>query len=229
MFSRHKKGHGIHSPFVYDLIKNVFNDKTDYSVYDKIENSRKKILSDERTIEVNDLGAGSRIFKTSFRKIKDIAKTSVLEKKYGQLLFRIVNYFKPENIIEMGTSLGISTLYLASGNPDAKIYTIEGCKNIHDFSRSLFDDYKDLNIKTICGSFDQELPRLLMDIEKPDFIFFDGNHKKEATLYYFNTCLEKAHSKTIFFFDDINWSKEMQEAWQKIIIHNKVSVSIDLY
>ena len=49
------------------------------------------------------------------------------------------------------------------------------------------------------------------------------------TLEYFNLCLKKIHNETVFVFDDIHWSEEMEEAWNEIKNHSKVRVSVDLF
>ncbi|HEY5393490.1 MAG TPA: SAM-dependent methyltransferase, partial [Hanamia sp.] len=124
------KGHGIHSPFVFDFIIHVLNDKKKYNSYFKIESIRKQLLNNGNVIEVEDFGAGSAVIPYKERKIKDIAASSLKKKKFAQLLFRIVRYYHSKTIVELGTSFGISTSYLASANSGSKVYTFEGAKNI---------------------------------------------------------------------------------------------------
>jgi predicted O-methyltransferase YrrM len=69
----------------------------------------------------------------------------------------------------------------------------------------------------------------LNSLPKLDLVFFDGNHQKVPTLDYFHHCLTKAHENSIFIFDDIHWSSEMDEAWQQIQGHEQVSLTIDLF
>src|SRR5215203_3218150 len=98
------KGHGVHSPFVFAFIKDVLNDKTQYPCYEKIEARRKVLESDQTIIEVEDFGAGSAGMKSKNRVVKDIAGLSLKPKKYASLLFRLVNYYQPNTIVELGTS-----------------------------------------------------------------------------------------------------------------------------
>ncbi|HEY4797685.1 MAG TPA: SAM-dependent methyltransferase, partial [Bacteroidia bacterium] len=125
-FFASKNAHGIHSPFVFELYNEVICKKNNYYVFDRIEQQRQKLLVSTKSIDVTDLGTG----KSGKKNIAGIAGRSLKSKKYGQLLFRLVNRFKPETIVELGTSLGITAAYLASANPKAKIVTIEGCPNI---------------------------------------------------------------------------------------------------
>jgi hypothetical protein len=124
------KGHGIHSPFVFAFIKEILNDKKTYPAYQEIEILRKALLQNESTIIVEDFGAGSAIIPTNERVVSKMAASSLKPRKYAQLLFRMVEYFQPNTIIELGTSFGISTGYMAKGKPDATVYTLEGSKAI---------------------------------------------------------------------------------------------------
>jgi len=228
-FKSNHKGHNIHSPFVFSFINNIINNDGDFYSFEKIEAIREKLLNDNRTIEITDLGAGSKVYKTNKRVISKIAKTSVISEKEAKLLFRVVNYFQPNNIIELGTSLGISTLYLANTNVNSTVYTIEGDKEIYKIANSYFGLLEQKNIKSFNDNFDNKLPELLNSLESVDCVYIDGNHTKDATLRYFNMLLPKVNSKTVLIFDDIYWSKEMLEAWNEIKANNKVKVTIDMF
>ena len=227
--ARHKKGYGIHSPFLYNLIRNVLMLNSNYYALDDIANLRFDMLNCTKEIEVQDFGAGSKVMKYNTRKIKDITKHSAINEKYGEMLFRLIEYFKPNTILELGTSLGLGTSYLAMPNSKAKIFTIEGCKETAKQAAKNFDELNINNILQIIGNIDIELPKLLNNINKLDFVYFDGNHQRQATLNYFNLCLEKVHNDTIFYFDDINWSKEMLSAWEEIKRNEKITLTIDLF
>jgi len=138
-------------------------------------------------------------------------------------------YFKPGNILELGTSLGLSTLYLANGNPDANIITIEGCPNISKFAGENFHRLGTDQINQVTGNFDDKLAEVLKPIERLDFAFIDGNHQQEPTINYFEQCLLKSNSNSIFIFDDIHWSEGMEKAWENIISHPDVSLSVDIF
>lgn len=227
--SSNGNGHGVHSPFVFDFIKYVLNDKKKYACYKKIESARKKMLNDNRTIEVEDFGAGSAVIKTNKRIVAKVATSSLKPKKYSQLLYRIVKYYQPKNIIELGTSLGITTSYLASGNPTAEIYTLEGASSIATIASQHFENLQLKNIKLLQGSFDKTMPELFSLVKKADLIFIDGNHRKEPTLNYFKQLLKISTNSTILIFDDIHWSAGMEEAWTAIQQHPSVTLTIDLF
>lgn len=218
-----KTAHGIHSPFVFELYNAVINKKSNYYIFEKIEHLRKKLLISQKEIDVTDLGTG----KSGKRMVRDIAERSAKDKKYCALLFRLAYHFKPTTILELGTSLGISTAYLASSNLNSKVITIEGCPNTASEARKNFQSLDLQNIESITGNFDDVLCQL--PIANCQLVFFDGNHKKEPTLKYFSQCLEFAHTHSVFVFDDIHWSDEMEEAWEEIKSHPKVTVSIDLF
>jgi predicted O-methyltransferase YrrM len=223
------KGHGVHSPFVFDFIIHVLNDKKNYDSYSKIESLRNQLLVDNSTIEVQDFGAGSAVIPFKNRKIKDIASSSLKKKKYAQLLFRIAKYYQSKKIVELGTSFGITTCYLASANPDSNVFTFEGAKNISKIAMDNFEKAGLKNVELIEGNFEKTLSVNKEKTENVDLLFVDGNHRKKATLEYFNFFLKKRTAESIFIFDDIHWSKEMEEAWELIQQHDSVTLTIDLF
>lgn len=220
-----KNAHSIHSPFVYKLYHEIFSVKGNYYSYDLIEQLRKKLLLSEKEIEVTDYGTGA----SGRRTIQQIAAGSLKGKKYCALLFRLVNYFKPKTILELGTSLGITTCYLASAAKKASVITIEGCPNIAEEAKKKFHILDLSNIKLVTGNFDKVLAPTVSQYTKLDFVFFDGNHRKTPTLNYFKQCLLHAHNESLFIFDDIHWSEEMTQAWEEIKSHPEVTTSIDLF
>ncbi len=227
--SSNGRGHGIHSPFLFDFIQHVLNDKTDYNTYQNIESLRRQLLHDNRLLQVKDLGAGSAVSKSKQRKISDISRHAVKPKKFGQLLFRIVRYYQPGTIIELGTSLGITSSYLALANPGASVVTVEGSPEIAVIAKSNFEKLKIKNVQLKEGDFDQILPGALTKFNTLDFAFVDGNHRKVPTLLYFHTLLASINNASILIFDDIHWSAEMEEAWELIKGHSSVTMSIDLF
>jgi predicted O-methyltransferase YrrM len=227
--SKNGKGHGVHSPFVFDFIIHVLNDKKKYDCYGKIESLRKSLLANGNEIEVEDFGAGSAIIPFKTRKIKDIARSSVKKKKFAQLLFRIARYYQAKNIVELGTSFGITTCYLASSNLNAQIITLEGSKNIAKIAEQNYKEAGLTNIELVNGDFKKTIPSVLDKVEDLDLLFIDGNHRKKPTLQYFDLFLKKAKNTSIFIFDDIHWSAEMEEAWEEIKQHPAVTLSIDLF
>ncbi len=223
------KGHGVHSPFVFDFIKNVLRDKKNYDCYATIEQQRKQLLQNKTAIEVEDFGAGSSVMKTNTRVVRNIAASSLKPKKFAQLLFRMVQYYKPATVLELGTSLGITTSYLAKGNENAIVNTCEGSSAIASIAQNNFDALHIKNIRLTKGDFSKTLSPLLNEIDKIDFAFIDGNHRKEPTVDYFSKLLNHSTSTTILIFDDIHWSEEMEAAWEQIKAHFSVTLTIDLF
>jgi predicted O-methyltransferase YrrM len=224
--SKHKKGFGIHSPFLFDLITLVFNDKSDKKAYRLAEIIRRDYLTSKRAIMVQDFGAGKN---SGPRFVREICRDSSVPEKYGELLYRLCNHFKPETILELGTSCGISTLYLASGNPMARVITLEGCPETAILAQNTFTKTQLENISLINGTFEELLPLTFFDLKHLGFVFFDGNHSYEATMNYFNQCVFFSKPDSIFVFDDIYWSPEMTKAWNEIILHPRVTLSLDLW
>lgn len=224
------KGHGIHSPFVFDLVINVLNDKTNYPAYKEIELQRSLLLGNEIIITVEDFGAGSTKGLTKQRVVQQVAATSLKPKKYAQLLYRLVNYFKPAEILELGTSLGITTAYLAKANPSATVTSMEGSTAIAGIAKQQFGSLQLNNINLVTGNFDETLQHVIDNVIQPfNFVFIDGNHRKEPTLRYFEQLLTNTSNDTVFVFDDIHWSKDMEEAWEAIKQHSSVTLTIDLF
>ena len=219
--------HGVHSPFVYNLVTKCFYDKSKNDAYKYILNYKKVLLKNNTKIKVTDLGAGSQVMKQKERKVQEIAKNAGTTIKRAKLLHRLTTYFKSKNILELGTSLGITTYAMSLGNCNGRITTIEGCPNTSKFSKGFLKTYKVKNVTIITGDFKDEIKGLSSN--NYDLIFFDGNHQKEATLSYFETLLQTINNDSVFIFDDIYWSKGMTEAWETIKQHPKVTVTIDTF
>lgn len=219
--------HGVHSPFVYDLITKCFYDKKKYPEYNAIKNYKNHLVKNNTKIDVTDLGSGSRVFKSNKRLVSKMALNAGSTKKETYLLFRLAKYFQFKNSLELGSSLGIGTHAIHLGNTANTILTVEGCPNISEFTQNSFKAFnlKNTTLKT------SDFAKIIKQEQKNtyDFIYFDGNHQKEATLNYFKQLLPTAHNDSVFIFDDIYWSKDMTEAWELIKQHPKVTVTIDTF
>ncbi len=222
--AKYYKGHGVHSPFAFDLITNVFEGKSEFYSFSKIENIRTKMLGNKDRVFVEDFGTGG----SKQREISKIARVSVKKKAQSQLLFKLVNYSKPKVIFELGTSLGITTSYLASVDSKSICYSFEGSSALIDVAKENVQLLGLSNINFIKGDIDKTLELILAKKDKLDFVFFDANHTKEATLRYFRACLNQISEKAVFVFDDIHLSKGMFEAWKEIVKNPKVRVSFEL-
>lgn len=223
------KGHGTHSPFVFNFIENVLNDERQFYAYKKIEGLRALLKLESKILEIEDFGAGSVVSKTKMRSVREIAKSALKPKKFGQLFFRMVDYYQPQNILELGTSLGVTTSYLAMANQKAKVVTMEGSAVVAEIAKQNFTNLGINNIQQVLGNFDDTLPTFLAASHPRDFVFIDGNHRKIPTLAYFKQLLPHLHHDSIIVFDDVHWSKDMEEAWAEIKQNERTRLSIDLF
>jgi predicted O-methyltransferase YrrM len=255
-YVRAKTKYSVHSPFVYAFVTEVLEDERLFYAFDTIETLRQQLLSDTSRLQIADFGAGSHRHDGQSRRVCDIAASALSPAFECQLLFRIVHFYQATTLLEMGTSLGISALYLAEGSvSDAQIVTLEGAKTIAEKAQSNFAHFynhlqnnglskhnpdiskhwnyfkptEPKNIQLIEGQFEQTLPEALQQLKKLDFAFIDGNHRLEPTLAYFKQCLKYAHENTVFVFDDIHWSSEMEQAWAMIQQHPSVRLTIDVF
>lgn len=223
------KGHGMHSPFVFQFILHVLNNRSGYVPPAEIEALRKMLLRDNRLLTIEDLGAGSRTSSSKQRSVQSLARTALKPKKYAQLLFRLVRHYRPQTIIELGTSLGVTTAYLAAGNRSARITTIEGSGAVADVAGETFQQLGLQNVQPLRGNFDDVLPTVLQGLPSVDLAYIDGNHRYEPTMNYFRQLLPKLHNDSILVFDDIHWSPEMEKAWEEIKAHPAVQCSVDVF
>jgi predicted O-methyltransferase YrrM len=223
-----KTKYRIHSPFVFDLAVNVFEDGSFYPGYKEAERRKKQWLHDRRMINRQMLGAKKSPDLIPV-KVFSVAREECISMRYGRLLFRMVQKFKPANILELGTSLGISASYMAAANPDCKIYTIEGCPELALMAEETFNRPAAGQVEIVQGDFDVVLPGVLQRMGSLDMVFIDGNHRKEPVLNYFHQILERVHNDSVLIFDDIHWSAEMESAWHEICAHEKIKVTIDLF
>ena len=229
---RSGNAHGLHSPFVFGLYTTVICQVGEFRAFGRIEWRRRKLLASNKSITVTDFGAGSQVAGAggTQRRLSAIARHAAKPPRLAQLLFRLVNHFQPATILELGTSLGLTTAYLAAADSRNQVITFEGCPNTAAVARETFTRLRLRNIKLVEGNLDQTLPATLAALDKPvDFVFFDGNHRYEPTLRYFEQCLAKAHENSVFVLDDIHWSAEMERAWKAIKANPAVTVTVDLF
>lgn len=223
----HHTGHGIHSPFLFRMIHEVFAKDISYDVERKIENYRQNLIIRSDKITVSDFGAKGK-GEPKFKRVKEIALNESISCHYGKLIYNLISEYKPEKMIELGTCLGMGSLYMALANPGGMVYTMEGSPAKADLASNMLQGNVS-NVEIIKGNFDDKLAKVLLKAGSVDFAFIDGNHKKESTLKYFEEILVYSHSNTIIILDDINWSPGMMEAWTLIQNHKQTRVCLDLF
>ncbi len=225
--------HGLHSPFVFDLYLNTIKKDNLRADFEAIEKIRNQMLRSRETLRITDFGAGSKVNASPVREIRDIAKHSKKSAQLGRLFYRLIQKFNYRYIFDLGTSLGLTTLYLAAAKPEAQLITFEGCPETAKLAQRNFErftsEHTASSIRVVVGNLDETLVSQAALVPQIDFAFFDANHRYEPTVQYFETCLSKAHEGSLFVFDDIHWSAEMEAAWQYIVAHPNVTLTIDLF
>lgn len=222
-------GQGVDSSFVLPFVLNVLKNKSGFTAPAEVEQLRKELLHDQRIVEIDDFGAGSRIAKAKKRSVTELAHSALKSKKYAQLLFRLVSFYQPKTVLELGTSLGVTTSYLAKAAPTATVTTIEGSSAIAAVAAENFATLGAKNIQPLIGNFDELLPAVIQQLTAIDLAYIDGNHRREPTVRYFQQLLPALHNQSILVFDDIHWSAEMESAWEQIKHHPSVTCTIDVF
>lgn len=228
-FFTSKDEHSIHSPFVFNLYRDIIKKEKHYYAFEDLNKIRYNLLSDRTPLKINNLGAGSKVNRSKERFVYDLVKNSGKSPKISELLFRLTNHFNPSILIDLGTSIGLTTLYLSKASQQSTIYSFEGCHETLEYAKKLFKASKADNIQTIEGNIDDTLPLYLEKNQKIDFAYFDANHTYEATKRYFELCIKNIHNDTLFIFDDIHWSPGMELAWKEITEDTRTVVTIDLF
>ena len=254
--ARHTGGHGIHSPYLFEWVRMVLSDENSYYAWSEIEKVRAKMLTDTRVMEFVDYGAGIGNRESENgnreardrRKVSDIAKRSLAKKKYAQMLARLVNWLggplltSPSRgaigdwrlalgdgltIVELGTSLGVTTAYMAAMDKRNKVITYEGCSAVAEIAKENWEALGLKNIDCRVGEITADI--LDRDLERVDVAFIDANHTYAGTRAYFNVLAEKVHRKSVMIVDDIHYNKEMEQAWREICADERVTSTMDLY
>ena len=246
-------GEGVHSPYLFEWVRMVMMDKNSFYIWGEIERCREKMLRDERELEFVDYGSGKlkgengklKGANGERRRVCDIARRSLAKRKYAQMLSRLVNWlgashnlengsgtaysleFRGLTIVELGTSLGVTTAYMAAMDSRNRVVTFEGCEAVANIAK---ENWKALNINNIeCRIGKIDVEQLAGDIEHLDVAFIDANHTYVSTCEYFDVLAGKVHEKSVIVVDDIHYSEEMEKAWKAICADERVTSTIDLY
>jgi predicted O-methyltransferase YrrM len=221
--------HGIHSPFVFELITRVLEPTRKFYDFDRIEHVRNGLLRNKSAVFIEDLGAGSRIMTDSRRTIASIATHSLQSVRCAQHLFRMVHHFSPHKILELGTSLGITTSYLALASKTSEVFTIEGSNEIAALASEVFQALGISNVRLTIGSFENRLQTVLEEMGRVDLALVDGNHRYDPTMDYCNQIMEHIHEDSMVVLDDIHWSPAMARAWDELLKDERVMLSLDFF
>lgn len=221
--------HSLHSPFMYHLMTEAIARYTPDSEVSAPLSLRRQLLDDRSLIEVDDLGGGSRHTPDNTRVVKQLARHSGRRPRTGKLLYRLVRHFQPETMVELGTSLGIGTLFLKEAAPRARIVTIEGSETLAQAARRNISLFGASDVEVVHGAFAEVLTPGFIANLNPSLVVFDGDHREAPTLDYFDRFAGHARNDTVFIFDDIHWSPQMEKAWETIRNDERVRVTADLF
>lgn len=223
---RYRKGYGVHSPFVFNLITKVIEERCSYYSFQDIERMRKQLLFKEGLIAYPDRQHKGKLRQ---RTIGQIVEREGIKASHGALLFRLTNYFKSRHILQLGPTMGLSTLYLTSYAPDLKCIALENVPEFASISRMVFEKKARNPVDLRVGSYKELLPQALSDMGRIDFVFFNTLYEQHNNVWLFNECVKHIHEETVFVFEGIKESRKMREFWEEICAHPEVTVTIDLY
>ncbi|MBX2901566.1 MAG: class I SAM-dependent methyltransferase [Cyclobacteriaceae bacterium] len=219
--------HSIHSPFYFDFYNQVLRPTASGKI-SEIEVVRNRLLQSTEQITLDDLGAPSPHFASTTRPLSKIAATSASTPKMCAFYYRLATYLQARTIVELGTSVGLTTLYLAH-TPNSKVITFEGNAPLVQVANTHFEYFNPKNIELVPGNIDQTLPRLVQHPVKIDLALMDANHRYAPTLRYFNLLARRMQEQGVIIVDDIYYSPEMATAWNELKNHPLIYGSVDLY
>ena len=239
----HRKGRGIHSPYVFEFVHEILFNARGLEVPEEIVRIHRELREDDSLIPEDRLwskagpdpsradcqGAGSRVDRSEERTVRSFVRGSSVTPRYGALLYRIAAWFRPEMILELGTGVGISTLYLGSGAPRVPLHSMEGNTEKAAMAASLACRCGLEQISIHWGPIDRKLEEFLPQLRGRFLAFIDANHRYEPVVRYMRMILSRAGEDGVIVLDDIYWSKGMEKAWKEVISWPQVKVSVDLF
>lgn len=219
--------HSIHSPYFFDFYDKVIRSGSEPVCATAIENIRSKLLHNPTEIVVEDYGTGRA--RDPRRRLGDIVAHSTNPSSYAQLMLRICEHTGAKKIVELGTSVGLTSLYMSYA-PKGYVYTFEGSHSLANVALTNFEFMERSNIELIEGEIEHALPEFLQrDTGKIGFALVDANHRYEPTMRYFDLLMRRFNEKSVMVIDDIHSTPEMDKAWREITGHQLVYGSIDLF
>lgn len=228
-YSKAQTIYDVHAPRAFGFAREVVEDRRMFYAFFRIRALRKKLLGRTETIAIKDYGAGSKVNNSASRSIGELTRFNAVSELEGQTLFRMVQYFEPQLILELGTSLAISTLYLKLGARQIPLITVEASPETASLALKNLDQLQAGNFELWQCTFEEALKRLLFSGLQPDFVYLDGDHRGEATLNYLKQLLELCDTRPVIVIADIYWSDDMEQAWNEVCGLEDIRLSIDLF
>lgn len=223
---RYRRGYGVHSPFVFNLITKVIEERCSYYSFYDIELIRKQLLFRDDIIAYPDKQQKGKLRR---RTVGEIVEREAIKPKHGALLFRLANYFKPQSILQLGSSMGLSTLYLTSYASGLKCIALENIPEFAPIARIAYEKGARNPVDLRTGSNKELLPQALEELKQVDFVFFNTLYEQPDNVWLFNECTKYVHDGSLFVFEGIKASRKMREFWKEICACPEVTVTIDLY
>ena len=228
-YRKHKYGRSIHAPYLFSLVNGVVFNGLKSDTPPGIIAAHRSLFREHTMINTGGFGAGSSVKRSPKRKVSSMVRKSSISFRYAKLLYRISKWYNPEMILELGTGVGVSTSYLASGQPGIPVHSIEGSKEKVAFALRFMKSNSLDNVTISCGELDQELNKMLPNLPDRLLVFMDANHRYEPTIRNMRSLLSAVKEDALILMDDIYWSPDMNRAWKEVISWPKVRVSIDLF
>jgi predicted O-methyltransferase YrrM len=224
---RYRKGHGVHSPFVFNLITKVIEESLPFYRFNEIEMERRKLHDCLEKLSYTDKRGVKE--KKHTATVSAIVGQEAIKQKQGMLLFRLANYFKYKKILQIGTGVGISTLYLTSYNSDIQCISLEAVPAFADIAKRFLDSEMQATVAIHVGEYQQLLPEALTALQQVDMVYFKSKREQAHTIALFEQVLPHIHSNTCIVFDGIKATQQMRQVWKTICNHPQVTVTVDLY
>ncbi len=224
---RARRWDAFHSPYLFDLFTYCCDENNGSPKFERIEQHRNYLLTSCEQIARLDYGAGSVAGQAM--QVSGLARNALSQPFQCRFLFRLVNFLKPQSVLELGTSFGISTAYLSAGSISSEIDTVEGDPEIAAFAEKTFEALDCQNISLYVTRFQDYIDLHLTEKGTIDLLFIDGHHTGQALLHYYDAIKHTFHSDTVLVVDDIYWSEDMQAGWNELISYPEVTQSVDCF
>jgi len=221
--------HSLHSPYLFNLYTSSIKSAKGIQPDSRIEELRKLYEKDHQIVPGDVFGAGSRFRKKKANRLSYITRRGLSRSKYSVLLLSLINYFKCRIVLELGTSIGLNTLYLSKGKFVEKVITFEGNRHLAEIAQSHFESIPDIQIDLVIGNIDHTFKKWLEQNKRIDFVFLDANHTAEATARYVELAITWLVRPFILVIDDIYWSAGMTKAWNQICSYPQRKLCLDFF
>jgi len=208
-------GYGVHSPFVFELITKVIEEKRAYYCYESLRKIRWQLQQEERKIKIGNKEMS----------VKRALRQHCFSTSECELLFRLANYFQPAMIGVVGSGLGLVPLYLAAYSKTMQCVVFEPEQDIAQIAQNVIHKSVKASIDVIEKAFDTaHLP-----LAHPyDLIVWGKGIAEEFTVDVFEKILPHVAEQCVLVLSGINDSSKAKQTWQTICTHPRVTVTVDL-